>query len=209
MGGHLASVQIEEDAHALRAGVDALQPAVERLVKVVEVVLSEAATLAARAGSVCVFHANKPAVVLAHGLWEVATTAIKGGSEVACTDIDVGPGIPAAVRSIAAGTFVGSDLHEPLLAIAADYVGIAGGLLHGNSGEENGWDVVLAGGPVEGIKVRTAGVVGVAGLGEDVAEVLGDHLVDREVGRIPATAVDTTVEPTDRAIGAARLGGIG
>jgi hypothetical protein len=127
----------------------------------------------------------------------------------ACTNIDVGIGLPAAVRGIAAGALVGSDLHEPLLAIGADCVGVAGGLLHRNSGEENGWDVVLVGGLVEGIKVLTAGVVGVAGPVEDVAEVLGDHLIDGELGRIPATALDTTVEPIDRAIGTTRFGGIG
>lgn len=55
----------------------------------------------------------------------------------------------------------------------------------------------------------TAGVEGIAGLGEDVAKVLGDHLVDGEVGRSPATVLDTTIEPIDRAIGAARFGGIG
>jgi len=62
---HLASVQVEEDAHATLTGVDTLHPAVERLVEVIEVVLSEAVALGAGAGSVVISHALKPAVVLA------------------------------------------------------------------------------------------------------------------------------------------------
>ena len=55
----------------------------------------------------------------------------------------------------------------------------------------------------------TAGLIGVAGTGEDVVEVLANHLVDGELGRSPARALNTTVEPADRAIGAARFGGSG
>lgn len=133
-GRSFACVQIEEDAHlqVLRTGVDALYPAVECLVEVVEVVLSEAPALGERAGGFILSHANKPAVVLANGLWEVAITFIDGGTEVACTDIDVGIRLQTLVGSIAVGALLSSDLHEPLLLIAADFVGIAGGLLHGN-----------------------------------------------------------------------------
>jgi len=81
--------------------------------------------------------------------------------------------------------------------------------LHGDGGEENGGELVLVGGLVEGIKVGTAGVVGVAGLREDVVEVPGDHLVDGEVGRTPSTVLDTTVEPIDRAIRTSVFVGVG
>lgn len=177
--------------------------------EVVEVVLSEAPALLACAGGVGFSHADKPAVVLANGLWEVATTPIEGCTEVVCTNIDVGGGIHTSVRGITAGALFRSNLHEPLLAIAADCVGFAGGLLHSDRSDENGRDAVLVGRLVEGIKVWTAGLIGVAGTGEGVVEVLANHLVGGEVGRSPARALNTTVEPADRAIGAASFGGIG
>lgn len=66
--GHLAILQVEEDAHVAIVGVDTLHPAVECLVEIIKVVLSEAAALAACAGSVFVSHAFFPAVVSAKGL---------------------------------------------------------------------------------------------------------------------------------------------
>jgi hypothetical protein len=178
-------------------------------VEVIEVVLSEAVALRAGAGSVVISHALAPAVVLAKGLGEVVTNAIESVAEVACTSVDVVVGVPATFRGIAIGALVGGDLHKALLAVAADDTRVAGGLLHGDGGEENGWEIVLAGGLAEGIEVGTTGAIGVAGPGEDGAEVLGDHLVDREVGWAPATILDATVEPIDGAIGTTRGGRIG
>ena len=177
--------------------------------EVIEVVLSEASALGPRTGSVAIRHALEPAVVLAKGLGEVATNAIESVSEVACTSADVVIGVPATIRGITTGAFVGGDLHKTLLAVSADNARVAGGLLHGNGGEENGGDVVLAGGLVEGVEMGTARAVGVAGPGEDGAEILGDHLVDGEVRWAPTTVLDATVEPTDGAIGTARGGGVG
>ena len=94
--------------------------------EVIEVVLSEAAALRACAGSVGISHAFKPAIVLAKGLGEVATNAIKCVAEVACTSIDIEPGVPTTIGGIAASAFIGGDLHESLLAVAADDVGVAG-----------------------------------------------------------------------------------
>ena len=68
LGGHLAVLQVEEDAHVAIVGVDTLHPAVECLVEIIEVVLSEAAALVACAGSLFVSHAFGPAVVSAKGL---------------------------------------------------------------------------------------------------------------------------------------------
>ena len=137
-------IQIEEGAHALCTGINALQPAVERLVEVVEVLLSEA--LVFRHVRNAIFsHADKPAVVLANGQWEVATTSIEGCTEVVCTNIDVGPGLHTSVRDITAGALFGSNLHEPLLGIVADGAGVAGGLLHSDRSDENGRDAVLLG----------------------------------------------------------------
>jgi len=170
-------------------------------VEVIEVVLSEAVALGACAGSVCISHALEPAVVLAKGLGKVTTNAIQSIAEVACTSADVVPGVPASVRGIAVGALFGGDLHKALLAVGADDPGVAGGLLHGDGGEENSGDIVLVGGLVEGVEVGTAVAVRVAVPGEDSAEVLGDHLVDGEVGWAPTTVLDATVEPLDGAIG--------
>jgi len=81
--------------------------------------------------------------------------------------------------------------------------------LHGDGGEENGGNIVLVGGFVESVDVGTAGTVGAAGPGEDGGEVLGDHLVDGEVGWAPATVLDATVEPIDGSIGTARGSRVG
>lgn len=104
---------------------------------------------------------------------------------------------------------VRGDLHKALLAVGADDVGVAGGLLHGDGGEENGGDIVRAGGLVEGVDEGSAGAVGVARLGEDIVEVLRDHRASGEEGWSPATILDATVEPVDGTIGTARSGGVG
>lgn len=91
------SVQVEEDAHASVGvvvvigvvGVNTLHPAVEYLVEVIEVVLSVALVVAARAGCVVVSHAFEPAVVCANGLKEVAIKPIKCAAEVFCTSVNV------------------------------------------------------------------------------------------------------------------------
>jgi len=88
--------------------------------------LSEAVALRACAGSVGISHAFKPAIVIAKGLGEIATNAIKCVAEVACTSVDIEPGVPATIGGIAASALVGGDLHESLLAVTADDIGVAG-----------------------------------------------------------------------------------
>lgn len=208
-----AIFQVEEDAHVASVGVDTLQPAVERLVEVIEVVLSETGgRVGGRLGSLVISHAFGPAVVLAKGLGEVVTKLIENTAEVACTSADVERYFLAGVRCFVVGALIGGNLHEALLPIFASDSGVAAGLLHGDSGEENGGDMVVVGGLFEGPEVGTTGFVGVAFPGEDSFEVFGDHLVDGEVGWAPATVpilFDATVEPIDGPIGTSRGGGVG
>ena len=81
--------------------------------------------------------------------------------------------------------------------------------MHGDGGEENGGDMVCAGGLLESLEVGLAGAEGVARLGQGGFEVLGDHIVHSEAGWAPATVLDATIEPIDATIGTARGGGVG
>lgn len=207
----LTIFQVVEEGHVATVGVYTLHPAVERLVEVIEVVLSETVVVA-RLGSMFISHALDPAVVLAKGLGEVVTKSIESTAEVACTSADVVRYVPAVVRLIAVGAFLGGNLHEALLPVLANGGGVTARLLHGDSGEENVGDMVVGGGLLEGPEVGTTGFEGVAFPGEDGFEFLGDHLVDGEVLWAPATALiffDATVEPKDGPIGTTRFGGLG
>jgi hypothetical protein len=58
-------------------------------------------------GTVAECHAASPVVVLAHGLREVATGTFGGAAEVAGTNVDVGPRVPAVIVATAVGTCQG------------------------------------------------------------------------------------------------------
>ena len=187
--------------------VNTLHPAVECLVEVIEVVLSEAAAFVARVGCVVVSHTLVPAVVHAKGLGEVAINTIESVAEVLCTSVNVEIRVLAIYRGI---TLVGGDLHKTLLAVGTGGAGVAGGLLHSDRGEENDGDIVSRGGLFKGVEVASAGVVGVVRPVEDGVECLILHIADGEAGWAPAsTGLDATVEPIDGTIGTARGGGIG
>ena len=83
---------------------------------------------------------------------------------------------------------------------------MAGGktYLHGERGEHDGRDAILVAILLERPDEVLARLEGGVGLLNGFVEVDGDDVVDRDEGRVPATVVQTTVEPFDAAV---RAGG--
>ena len=83
---------------------------------------------------------------------------------------------------------------------------LAGGetYLHGERGEHDGRDAILVAVLLERPDEVLASLEGRVGLLDGFVEVDGDDVVDRDEGRVPATVVQTTVEPFDAAV---RAGG--
>lgn len=83
---------------------------------------------------------------------------------------------------------------------------MAGGetYLHGERGEHDGRDAILVAVLLECPDEVLTSLEGGVGLLNGFVEVDGDDVVDRDEGRVPATVVQTAVEPFDTAI---RAGG--
>lgn len=93
------------------------------------------------------------------------------------------------------------QLHHTGLAAAASKLGLAGRLLHGNGGDHDGRNVVLARRGVKLVKVGSTGSVDAVG-----GQVLVLDLVKGEEGRVPSVVVDATVEPPLLAVGVVGVG---
>ena len=116
------------------------------------------------------------------------------------------------VLAIAAGSptaFFLGNLHQALLSATANGVPVARALLHGNRRNHDGGDASLSAIPLEQIKVGLAVVEGTVGLGESLIERLVDDVLKGNLGRVPSSALDTTVKEVDVSIRSAELGRLG
>jgi hypothetical protein len=121
--------------------------------------------------------------------------------------------------------FFNGQLHESLFTAAADGVRLARTLLHGKRGEKNGgnWENVrnecgrwsrerltakLIAIRLEQVNERSAVMERTAWLAICLTQLDCVEVGDREIGRVPSTAVDTAVQPADGAIGTGRCGNL-
>lgn len=96
-----------------------------------------------------------------------------------------------------------------MLSASTDGLGVAGTLLHGERGEDDGGDVVLLAVLLEHIDVRTARLERTVAAVERLPEILGDEIVDIDERRCPSTILNATVEPTNSTIRASGCSGVG
>lgn len=175
-----------------------LEPTVDGLVEVVEVILRTASSVT-HARSVTDVHALLPTVVRTKSLEKVTTVGSESIGEVFSTSHDVVTNILAVTtRSIA--TLVVSQLHETLFSTATNGVGIAATLLEGDRSQEDGRKTVLLAKLLEGPNERAASSEWTA-LRNGSVEVHRDQIGDKDEGGIPPSAVDTTVHPIKSSVG--------
>jgi hypothetical protein len=158
--GLSADVEVLEHAQVARVRVDVLAPTVEELVElqiggpsasmlqtqmnakntyVVKVVLAAAARVlhaSRRSNS----HTLDPSVVLADRLEDVSAIVLDQAREEAGAGADVVGGFLAVTSRSSSALVVGRELHETLLASAADGVRVARRLLHGDRSKEDRGD---------------------------------------------------------------------
>ncbi len=179
------------------------EPTVEHLVQVVQVVLGIAVALVLGSGSALNGQAQLPSVVLADSLQDASTARVQSALKVLGTGVNVEPRV-FAVSTGSTTTLVRGDLHETLLTVAAGSGRVAGRFLHGEGHEDGSGDTVSLFGGLEGPKVVLAGSkdgrVGSLGGRDDL------ELIKANLGRVPTTRGNTTVEETLRTVGLLAVG---
>ena len=130
---------------------------------------------------------RKPAIVCTQRLDRITPGRIKLRLEIVRARVHI---ILDAIRALAIRVVVARDLHQARCGTSR--VGIAGGLLHSDDGENDRVDTVL------GCAALEVAVVLGAGGTNAVVEVLkaeGVDVVEGEEGRLPAGGGDAGVEP--------------
>jgi hypothetical protein len=143
MGGLFALFQVEVSAEpgVGFAGVNTLDPTVEPLVKIVQVVLAQTAFARQGSGGIVVGHILEPSVIFAKSEKKVT---IAGGDRVS-EELGSGPSIEihflACFGRSSFALFVG-ELEQTNLSTSTNDLGVAGGLLHGKGSQEDRRDLV-------------------------------------------------------------------
>lgn len=186
--------------------INALEPAIQRLLQVVQV-LGRAVGLALAAARVGLGQAGvvvqavagrEPAIVLAKRGNDVAVGRIETVLEYLSASVDVVLYALAVARAV--GVVATVDLHEARG--GTTFVGVARRLLHGNEGEELGANTDRRGSRLESVVVLCARTTGVA---VEVIERDGHDVVLAEHWRVPAVGLNAAVEPR---LGAIRAGAL-
>jgi len=196
--GLTAHGKVEVDAEARR--VDVLAPAVEELVQVVEVVLASAATGPSGSGGFTVGQTRMPAIVPADSEDDVSAAFVEGLPEVTSAGADIEVWVPAvAIWSTTA--FFNGQLHESLFTASTYGVLSARTFLHGKRGEKNGGNAELIAIGLEQPDEGSTVTERTSWLGNGPTELDCVEVGDGKIGRVPSSAVDTTVQPADGTVG--------
>lgn len=142
---------------------------------------------------------GEPPVVGANCLDSVAARAIKRRSENVSAAVDVVLNRVLA-RLLAVLAVGGIALHKTRRRAAL--IGVAGGLLHSEEGQDSRINVVLF---ARGLKLCVVLLAALANALVVVLETDVGEFVDVEEGRLPAIAGEASVEPGLRAIGATSI----
>jgi len=181
-----------------RVGILIQEPTVGGLEEVIKVVLRTAQT-PAHASSVGDVHALLPAVVSTKSQEEVPTVGSEPIRKVLGTSPDVVTDILAVpTRSIT--TLVLSQLHETLFASTTDGARLAATFLKRDRSQEDRRKSEFVSELLESPNVRLAGGKGAA-LGNGIVKVHGNEIGDSDEGRVPPSAINTTVQPINGSIG--------
>jgi len=186
-----------------RVGILVQEPTVDSLEEVVKVVLCMAPA-PAHARSVGDVHALLPPVIFAKSAEEVTAVGIETISEILGACPDIVPDI-FAVSAGSSTTLVASQLHETLFASTTDSVGVAAAFLESDRSQEDSGKSELVTELLERPDIWPTSSKWAA-LSDGVVEVHGNEISYTDIGRIPSTAVDTTVHPIN---GSIRTGGLG
>lgn len=159
--------------------VTTLNITVKSLLQVIEVGLPARGTLEQCTRCRPNFHTIVPTESCEH----ITTVLIKKATEVAGTFTDVEARISASFGRTAF-TLVLGNLHQTLFSCTADLVRLASALLHGDSSKENGRNIVLVAILVKVLDEGTAGGEWVVVLFENLAQILIDEVVNRNMSEI-------------------------
>jgi len=200
-----ADVQVKVCSKAEFVSIPVLEPTVEELVKVVEIVLAKTAICPPSSGSIVIGHAFVPAVVSPDSQDQITTIFFQTVGEVSGTSLDV-VGNVSAITAWGLGALIASQLHQTLFTSSTNGLRVAATLLHGKGCQHDGRDVVLVAILVESPNEVLAGLEGAFGILKGRRKLCGDNLIDGNVLRVPTTIVQITVQPTHRAVRAGVLG---
>lgn len=172
--------------------INVLEPAVERLMQVVQVVLASATSRVGCCSSLAHGHSYMPSIVHADTLQQIAMIIFQSiGQELGpCMDVEVRV---LAVASWGTSTFVLCDLHESLLATTTDSCRVARTLLQGDRSQEYGRQLILICVLVEQSDKLCTSLERAARLADSARQVSGNNVVDGNSWRTPASIIDTTV----------------
>jgi len=175
--------------------VDVDQPRAEELHDIVQVVLTPTTFSVGGCRGFCACHVSMPAIITPNCQDYVAIIVGERSCEVLrrLTDVEVGV---QAVPTWCADAFFLGDLHDPLLASAANCRRVASGFLHSKGRQKNGRKVILLRMLLEKRQERLAGVEGTFGTLKRRVQIHEDDLVNGYFGRSPSRwRVDSTVKP--------------
>jgi len=197
----LVEVEVLAKRHLGVICVDVLAPSVEKLMKVVSVVLAAAARRMSSSECSGLGQSAPPAVVCTNTQENVSAIVLNSlGKEAGGrTDIEIRVHT-ISTRSTAA--FLAGDLHQALLATTTDSVGVATALLHGERREHDGRDTELVTILLEHADVFAAGLERTRGRLERSRQGLGDNILHLNIRWLPAgRGLESTVEPVDISVG--------
>jgi len=198
-------IQVEVLTEAVFVSVNVLEPTVEELMKVVEIVLAETARGPPSSGSIVKGHAPMPTVVSADGQNQIATIFFQTVGEVFGTSLDV-VGNVSAIATWSLGTLFASQLHQTLFTGSTDGLRVASTFLHGKGGQHDGRNIILVAILVESPNEVLASLERAFGILDGRRQLCGDNLIDGNILGVPTTLIKITVQPTQ---GAVRTGVLG
>jgi len=153
----LVEVEVLAKGHLGVICVDVLAPSVEKLMKVVSVILAATARRMSSGECSALGQSAPPTVVCTNAQEDISAIVLDSLGEEACrrTNVEI-RFLAVSTRSTAA--FLAGDLHQALLATTTDGVGVAAALLHGERREHDGSDTELVAILLEQADVLAAGL---------------------------------------------------
>ena len=180
--------------------VDVEDPAVQELHEVIEVVLLAAVAAVSSSSGSRIGQTLVPAVVLADAKQKVTTVIFQCLREELGASMDVVINI-RAVTTGGVTALIARKLHQTNLTGTTDGGRIATTLLHGERGEHDGGDSILASILLELVNVRLACSESRARIPGNSRQLLGHDVVNRNIRRVPAGAIKATVQEVDASVG--------
>jgi len=203
----MTNIQVEKDPKRCVGvvSINVLQPAINKLVQVIAIWLTETTCCLGRCSRLCKGHFFTPAVIGRDRQDDIVVVALQSISKKMGAGSDVEFGI-ATVSARSVTTLVLCNLHEALFSGATDRIRVTATFLHGEGGKDDSRDTKFV---TVLFKKRDIGFTGREGTGgrldgRDKRDM--DEIRYLNVGRGPTRASKAAVEPMDTAVGATARG---